>query len=124
MAKKRYVATKKVTVHSAGTLHLLGGMTGPVLTPFPCDVEKIYSMIVTKVDVREKLNNGQIIKLTLENYNTDNNVVQRANEHVNEETQHEGIKGEVLVEETTDVKVSDPQQKHNNNYQKNKNYRK
>lgn len=65
----KFVKRKNIIVKSAGMLHLLGAMTGPILTPFPCDVNTILQLVITHKDVYEVLSDGTEVKLDRSNYN-------------------------------------------------------
>lgn len=65
----KFVKRKNIIIKSAGTLHLLGGITGPILTPFPCDVDTILQLLITHNEVYEVTKDGRHIKLDRKNYN-------------------------------------------------------
>lgn len=70
----KYVKEKKIIVKSVGTINILGGVTGPILKPFIRDTKTIMHLVNTNCDVYEVLNDGTQVKLTMRNFETDNNV--------------------------------------------------
>ena len=127
----KYVNMKRIVVKSAGTLSLLSGVAGPILTPFPCKVDKIRELIITGKDVYEVIGDTEL-KLDLDNYNTDNTVLENKNINKKDDEQHHqdnnnvdvdstivDVEGESEVTET--VEEASTEQKPNNNNKKNKN---
>ena len=82
MAQNKF---KMVIIKSSGTVHLLSGIAGPILTPFPCSVDKILQLIRTNINVYEVLSDGTEVKLTLDNFNKINEK-NHVEEKVNKET--------------------------------------
>ena len=126
----KYVNMKRIVVKSAGTLSLLSGVAGPILTPFPCKVDKIRELIITGKDVYEVIGDTEL-KLDLDNYNTDNTVLENKNSHKKDDEHHQDnnsvgddstngdVEGESEVTENSEEAPTE--QKPNNNNKKNKN---
>lgn len=115
----KYVTQKKIIVKSAGTLHLLAGATGPILTPFMCKVDTILHLINTRKDVYEVLEDGTEIKLDEVNYNTLNEKVKKEKVEepkVKKAVVEAGVDGEELHTETAPIKENPK----NQNKKKNK----
>ena len=126
----KYVNMKRIVVKSAGTLSLLSGVAGPILTPFPCKVDKIRELIITGKDVYEVIGDTEL-KLDLDNYNTDNTVLENKNINKKDDEPHyqdnNSVEDDIIVDEkgesevTETVEEASTEQKPNNNNKKNKN---
>ena len=68
----KVIKRKNIIVKSSGTLHLLSGVAGPILTPFSCTCDTIMHLINTNKDVYEVLSDGTEVKLNKDNFNKDN----------------------------------------------------
>lgn len=65
---------KKIVIKSAGPIAPLGGVYGPILTPYSETLQTINTLITFKYDVHEVLPDGKHVKLTFRNLNLDNSV--------------------------------------------------
>lgn len=78
---KSFVKKKKIIVKSFGTIDVLGGVTGPVLSPFIADcIPTIRNLINTRQEVYEILDDGTQVQLTSRNFEVDNNSIRQEEE--------------------------------------------
>lgn len=115
MKKKKVLNSnfkKFIIIKSSGHIHALGGVVGPVNTPFLCSIQKIFNMINTGIEVYEVLEDKSQLLVTLDNYNLDNSLssqietksdkkVVSASASVKEEPKEE-VKEEEVIEETVE----------------------
>lgn len=115
MKKKKVLNSnfkKFIIIKSSGHIHALGGVVGPVNTPFLCSIQKIFNMINTGIEVYEVLEDKSQLLVTLDNYNLDNSLssqietksdkkVASASASVKEEPKEE-VKEEEVIEETVE----------------------
>lgn len=80
---------KKIKILSYGTIHALGGITGPVNTPFFLPVKKILGLLNSNVKINEVLPDGSEIELTFDNFDTVNYTIPVKNEQVVTEVSNE-----------------------------------
>ena len=105
MSNAKYVKEKKIIVKSVGTINILGGVTGPILKPFIRDTKTIMHLVNTNCEVYEILNDGSQLKLTMRNYETDNNVTVPPVVEAEQESQGtEDAAKNVEAETATDIK--------------------
>ena len=100
MDTKKY---KMIIVNTAGIQHLLGGVAGPILTPFPCRISTILQLIITGKSVYEVLKDGTKVRLTRSNYNKDNSL-----ENKNPTVFYTNVKGESKSKNKTESKKEVP----------------
>lgn len=112
-----YVDMKTIIVKSAGTLPLLSGVAGPILTPFRCKVDTIGHLINTRKEVYEVLEDGTEIKLDKDNFNKENYPVKKAAVKATREV-------EAQTEEAPVEEVAEEEQKNTKqNFNKNNNFK-
>lgn len=93
---------KKIKILSYGTIHALGGITGPVNTPFFLPVKKILGLLNSNVKINEVLPDGTEIELTFDNFDTVNYKVPEKEEPVSEPI-HEDKKEDIIEDENVTI---------------------
>lgn len=80
--------TKRIVIPHNGPIYPKGGVFGPINTPYVEKVSTIGVLLLNNYPVEEVLDNGERVKLTLQNYDKDNSVKKEtveANETVSTE---------------------------------------
>ena len=141
--------TKKIIIKHIGPIAVMNSIQGPILQPFEAKVTDIMHLVVTGYKTYEVLSDGTQVRLTLDNYNKNNNnkkfegkrpakpVETVESKEVKEENQKIEDKDNEVVEEDIEqdsdevVESSENVEEkhhnnnnnrnHNNNYKKNKN---
>ena len=111
----KVIKRKNIIVKSSGTLHLLSGVAGPILTPFSCTCDTIMHLINTNKDVYEVLSDGTEVKLNKDNFNKDNS---KKKEEVKKDLKHqkqqEVINQPIKEEKKEEVQKNEEKAKDNN----------
>lgn len=66
--------TKRIVIPHNGPIYPKGGVYGPINTPYVENVRTIGVLLLNNYPVEEVLDNGEHVKLTLQNYDKDNSV--------------------------------------------------
>lgn len=64
---------KNIIINTAGPIRLKSGIFGPILTPYKEKIETVVALVTHGYNVFEVLENGEKVKLTLQNANKDLN---------------------------------------------------
>lgn len=66
--------SKNIVIETFGMIPLncSGGIMGPILTPFEADIETVRELVAKRFIVKEVLEDGTKVLLTLYNYDKDN----------------------------------------------------
>lgn len=78
--------TKMIKVLTGGVLPVKPFLYGPVLTPYPETYDRIFTMVTANVQVVEVLQNGEEVKLSTSNFDSDNEKTPKKNTKVEKET--------------------------------------
>lgn len=111
---------KKIVVETFGMIPLncKGGIMGPILTPFLEDIETIRHLVATRFLVKEVLEDGTKVPLTLYNYDKDNSGFMKPKKPAPVRTQ-EPKKEEVVKEKVDEVEKPRNDFKNKNNFNNN-----
>lgn len=71
MAAKR----KMITIPHNGPIYPKGGIMGPITTPFSEEIKTVGLLLMRGFPVSEALENGELLPLSVSNFDKDNNVV-------------------------------------------------
>lgn len=74
--------TKRIVIPHNGPIYPKGGVYGPINTPYVENVRTIGVLLLNNYPVEEVLDNGEHVKLTLQNYDKDNSVKKETSEAV------------------------------------------
>lgn len=74
--------TKRIVIPHNGPIYPKGGVYGPINTPYVENVRTIGVLLLNNYPVEEVLDNGEQVKLTLQNYDKDNSVKKETAESV------------------------------------------
>ena len=116
----KVIKRKNIIVKSSGTLHLLSGVAGPILTPFSCTCDTIMHLINTNKDVYEVLSDVTEVKLNKDNFNKDNS---KKKEEVKKDLKHqkqqEVINQPIKEEKKEEVEQKNEEKAKDNNHKAN-----
>lgn len=112
---------KKIVVETFGMIPLncKGGIMGPILTPFLEDIETIRHLVATRFLVKEVLEDGTKVPLTLYNYDKDNSGFMKPKKPAPIRTQEPKKKEEVVKEKVDEVEKPRNDFKNKNNFNNN-----
>ena len=119
---------KKIVVETFGMIPLncKGGIMGPILTPFFEDIETIRHLVATRYLIKEVLDDGTKVPLTLYNYDKDNSGFMKPKKpapvKVEEPKKEEIVVKEEEVENVVQNPKNDFKNKNNFNNNKQKNF--
>ena len=98
--------SKRIKILTSGVIPVKGFFCGPILTPHRETISNIYRLISAGINVVEVLDNGSEVKLTMMNYNIDNNPHAYVNKKPVGSTPVVFIEPET-IEEPVEIKVED-----------------
>lgn len=112
---------KKIVVETFGMIPLncKGGIMGPILTPFFEDIETIRHLVATRYLVKEVLDDGTKVPLTLYNYDKDNSGFMKPKKPAPIKVE-EPKKEEVVKEKANEVENPRNDFKNKNNFNNNR----
>lgn len=112
---------KKIVVETFGMIPLncKGGIMGPILTPFFEDIETIRHLVATRYLVKEVLDDGTKVPLTLYNYDKDNSGFMKPKKPAPIKVE-EPKKEEVAKEKANEVEKPRNDFKNKNNFNNNR----
>jgi hypothetical protein len=87
--------TKRIVIPHNGPIYPKGGVYGPINTPYVEQVRTIGVLLLNNYPVEEVLDNGERVKLTLQNYDKDNSAKKEAEKVSKETTSNTSDKREV-----------------------------
>jgi hypothetical protein len=104
---------KKIKIYTTGILPIKNFLYGPVYTPYMEDTTTLFEMITSNVDVREVLDNNEELKLTINNFDKDNNIKTPANvdsvvAKEDKKTKDSSTTPVEVVETKSEIKVEKP----------------
>lgn len=73
------ITHKKIVINTAGPISLKSGIYGPILTPYKERIETVVALVTHGYNVLEVLENGEQVKLTLQNVNKNLNAEIKVN---------------------------------------------
>ena len=111
----KVIKRKNIIVKSSGTLHLLSGVAGPILTPFSCTCDTIMHLINTNKDVYEVITDGTKVKLNKDNFNKENSKKkEEVKKDFKQQKQQEVINQPIKEEKKEEVQKNEEKAKDNN----------
>lgn len=96
---------KRIKIFTKGILPLKGNITGPILTPYMENVDTIFKLVAAGINVYEVLDNNNQVKLTIHNFDKDNNEFKPEKVVTDDET-IPVTKDEIKVDEPATVEVT------------------